>query len=86
MISVSQVLAAITHHSAALPPGATIRWAFLVTFEEIDALVDELLANPEFGVQLTPDHAQLIKNGRAMLHLQGTPVIPELEAAPHLDG
>lgn len=77
MITVSQLLAAIQQHSAALPPGALARWCFLVTFEELGGLVDELQANPQFGMQFEPEQAEHIKEGRAGLNVNGTWVLPE---------
>jgi hypothetical protein len=53
------------------------RWALLVTFDELDALVDEILAG-ETGMTLSPQEAQHIKEGRAMLFIDRVPVLPEL--------
>ena len=79
MITLSEVIAVIQHQKNHLPPGAVARWAFLVTFQELDGLVDECVAHPEMGVQLEPAHAAHIKAGRAMMFINGTAVLPELE-------
>lgn len=89
MITVSQVMAAISQHQTGLPPGAVSRWAFLVTMEEIASLVDEIQASPQLGLQMDPVHAQHVREGRAMLHINCTAVLPELIEVPsnaRLDG
>jgi len=89
MITYAQVRTAVQHHKQAMPPGAVMRWAFLVTIEEIASIVDEIVANPELvGVELDPQHAAHIKEGRAALHIDDVMVLPELVEREHrgLDG
>lgn len=95
MITLVQVLAVIGRQRAHLAtlrkPGATmseeeVRWAFLVTVDEMASLVDEVMLG-DVVPGMTAEHAQHIKEGRAMLFLEGTPVLPELMVQPGgLDG
>jgi hypothetical protein len=78
MIDAKQLFAAIHQHQSALPPGAVNRWSFLVTFDEMTSLVDELQADSSFGMQMDASEADDIKAGRAALFINGTMVIPEL--------
>jgi len=76
------ILALLAQNQELVPVHARNRWALLVTFEEMDALVDFLRTHPEYGVPISDEHAEHIKQGRAMVHINGTPVIPELVEVP----
>lgn len=86
MITLEQVLFTIGRHKAALAssrkPGADasadeMRWAFLVTPEEVASLVDEAITS-NYLSDLSPEHAQHIKDCRALLYLEGVAIMPEL--------
>jgi hypothetical protein len=62
------------------------RWAFLVTHEELVALVDEMCSPGIVKEPLDPKTAEDFKAGKALLHLNGVPIMPELMLAPPLDG
>ena len=94
MITLKQVLGTIERHKNTLainrkpgepPSPEESRWAFLVTEKEIVSLVNEIQAE-NYIDGLTPEHAEPIKQGRAMLHLDGVPVLPELIIVGRLDG
>lgn len=76
MITASQLLGAIQFHNTLLPPGAVARWAFMVSQDELDALVDEFQSTPLLGLQLDEKAAADIKSGKAGLNLNGTWVLP----------
>lgn len=76
------ILTMLAQNQESIPAQARCRWALLVTFEEMDALVDFLREHPEHGISIGQEHAEYIKAGRAMLHINGTPVIPELMEVP----
>lgn len=77
-----EIFAALAVQQERTPPEARGRWALLVTFEEMDNLVDHLSAHPELGIAIDEAHAQHIKEGKAMLHINGTPILPELIELP----
>ena len=99
MITLQQVLAITNRHKQALmmtrrpdaspeaAQAAEARWAFLVTMEEIGSLVDEIERDPTaLGAPLDATHAQYIREGRAMLHLNDVPILPELILASDAQG
>jgi hypothetical protein len=59
------------------------RWALLVTFEEIEGIVDEIQKDGGPVAVMESRHASAIKEGRAMLFLEGVPVLPELLPPEH---
>lgn len=78
MIKLTEILAAKEFHERGMPPGAKGRWAFLVTFEEIDSLVTEAQTNKELGLEMDQRLATDIIQGRAMWNINGMPILPEL--------
>ena len=97
MINLQQVLVLIERHRAALaqirkpglgePSPDDNRWSFLVTLEELNGLVDEMVAKNMFA-EVPPalveanvtktEYLQAIREGRAALHINGTAILPEL--------
>lgn len=75
---------------AIAPPGKDIsavtgRWAFLVTYAELSDVIDEMMQIPEIAEAITPEQAQDIRDGKAMMNLpNGMKILPEL--IPNLDG
>lgn len=88
MLSITEIMSAKAYHERGLPPGAMRRWAFLVTLEELEALVNECQTRPELGMVMNEQTAADIKVGRAALHINGLMIIPELmaptDAATHV--
>lgn len=85
-MKMQQLMAAIQQHNAAIPPGAVVRWAFLVTFDELAELVHECQADKNLGLSMTPKLAEDIKDARALWHVNGTPIMPELTVAASAPG
>jgi hypothetical protein len=91
-------LAMISRHKMALianrkpgegPSQEESRWALLVTFEELDGIVNEIQTINEGPVSAMDEaYAAHVKEGRAMLHLDGVPILPELiiKEGEKLDG
>jgi hypothetical protein len=69
---------------AVSPPGKdtskiSSRWAFLVTYEELNDVVDDMMSIPDFAAAVSPQEAEDIKNGKAALNLpNGMKLLPEL--------
>ena len=87
MITVKDVIFLTNRHKNCLAMAgqsaeAVKRWAFLVTTNEISALVDEMQTNSDFGMAMEPAQATHIKEGRAMLHINEVPILPELMEVP----
>jgi len=67
--------------SAASPtPIADIsRWAFFVSPKELNELMDEAMAAEEFKHSMTEKEQKDIREERAMWHLNGIFILPELQ-------
>lgn len=69
---------------AVAPPGkdttrVSSRWAFLVTYDELADIVDDMMAIPDFAAAISPQEAEDIKVGKAALNLpNGMKLLPEL--------
>lgn len=69
---------------AVAPPGkdtsrVSSRWAFLVTYDELADIVDEMMSIPDFAAAIAPQEAEDIKSGKAALNLpNGMKLLPEL--------
>jgi hypothetical protein len=78
---------------AIAPPGKdtskiSSRWAFLVTYEELTDIVDDMMSIPDFAAAISTQEALDLKAGKAALNLpNGMKLLPELITEPErLDG
>lgn len=55
------------------------RWALFVTEKELNELMDEVMVSEEFKASMTKKEMQDIRDQRAMWHMNGIFVLPELQ-------